>query len=51
MARDYATPDVKANGVVYRVLAQGPVEVDRRSAVMKLLDDIEKRVAGEVMEI
>lgn len=51
VARDFATPDVKANGVAFRIIAQGPNEGDRRLAVLKLLDDIEKRVAKEVMGI
>jgi hypothetical protein len=50
-ARDTTTPEICKNGIDFRMIAQGPNEIDRRTSVMKLLDDIEKRVAKEVMKV
>ncbi|KAF2216213.1 hypothetical protein CERZMDRAFT_93510 [Cercospora zeae-maydis SCOH1-5] len=50
VSRDDATPGPNATGAAYRIVAQGPAEADRRLAVMKLLDDIERRIATEIMD-
>ncbi|KXS96572.1 hypothetical protein AC578_1947 [Pseudocercospora eumusae] len=51
MARDTSNPDANVNDIGYKILAQGPSESNRRASVMKLLDDVEKRVAKDVMDI
>lgn len=51
MARDTSSPDIDARDIGYKILAQGPSEGNRRASVMKLLDDVEKRIAKDIMDI